>query len=282
MTMPEREGGHFTSNCGFVQAESCGNLSSGAAGAGGTGCVGHRAETNGILALLVVKDAEVASIRVPLILALLLVASTTFAGEDLDLSPLKKWILRQKEVRTVQANFTQTRSFRALKDPLTSPGRIYFSAPRFFRWEVGDPPKTVVLRKGDIAYLIQPTKQRAERFSAAELGRPGGANPLPMMNFPLADSFEDFNRQFEAQAISVEGTRCHVELQPRDVQSQKLLDFLKLDFDTATGYLIAFEVRTRDGSMMRNDFSNVRFNEKVDPRLFDYDLTGYNVVDGKQ
>ena len=220
--------------------------------------------------------------RASLLLSLLLVASPVFAEDTLDLAPLKQWIARQKEVRTVQADFMQTRSFRALRDPLTSPGRVYFRAPHSFRWEVGDPVKTVVLRQGDTAYLIQPARKRAERFSAAELGQPGGANPLPMMNFPLADSFEDFDRQFEVQSISVEGTRCHVELLPRDVQSQKFLDRLKLDFDTTTGFLIAFEVRTHDGSTMRNEFSNVRFNEKIDPRMFNYDLTGYNVVDGKQ
>ena len=220
--------------------------------------------------------------RASLILSLLLVTSPLFAADDLDLTPLKKWITRQREVRTVQADFTQTRSFHALKDPLTSPGRIYFSVPHSFRWEVGDPAKTIVIRQGEAAYLIQPAKKRAQRFAAADLAKPGGTNSLPMLNFPLADSFEDFNRQFEVKAISVEGTRCHAELQPRDMQSQKFLAGLQLDFDTATGYLIAFEARTRDGSMMRNDFSNVRFNAKLDPQVFDYDFTGYDVVDGKQ
>ena len=219
--------------------------------------------------------------RAPLLLSFLLAASPVFAADAPDLTPLKQWITRQKEVRTVQADFMQTRSFRALKDPLTSPGRIYFRAPHAFRWEVGDPAKTIVLRQGDTAYLIQPARKRAERFSATALGTPGGANPLPLLNFPLADSFEDFNRQFEVRAIGVEGTRCHVELLPRDAQSQKFLDGLRLDFDTGTGYLIAFEVRTHDGSTLRNDFSNVRFNEKVPP-VFDYDFTDYNVVDGKQ
>ena len=219
--------------------------------------------------------------RAPLLLSLLLAATPVCAADTLDLAPLKKWIARQGEVRTVQADFTQTRSFRALKDPLTSPGHIYFRAPKSFRWEVGDPAKTVVLRQGDVAYLIQPTKKRAQRFDAAELGRPGGANSLPMINFPLAKDFEDFDRQFAVRSINVEGTDCRVELLPRDVQSQRFLDSLKLDFDTATGYLIAFEVRTHDGSMMRNDFSNVRFNGKLDPHLFEYDLTGYDVVDAK-
>lgn len=219
--------------------------------------------------------------RTLLVSLLLFAASPVFGAENLDLAPLKKWIARQSEVKTVQADFTQTRSFHALKDPLASPGRLYFSAPASFRWEVGEPAKTILLRRGDAAYLIQPTKQRAQRFSAAELGQPGGSHSLPMMNFPLAKDFDDFNRQFEVRAIHLEGTRCHVELQPRDLQTQKFLATLTMDFDTATGYLIAFEARTRDGSTMRNDFTNVRFNAKLDAGVFDYDLSAYKVVDGK-
>ena len=86
---------------------------------------------------------------------------------------------------------------------------------------------------------------------------------------------------FAVQSISIAGTDCHVELQPRDAQSQRFLDSLKLDFNTSNGFLISFEVRTRDGSMMRNDFFNVRFNGKLDPRVFDYDLAGFDVVEEK-
>ncbi len=199
-----------------------------------------------------------------------------------DLAPLKRWLARQGEVRTVQADFVQTRSFHALRDPLASPGRMWFSAPQSFRWELGDPVKTMVLRKGDTAFLIQPPKKRAEHLSTADPGNPGGSNPLPMMDFPLAKSFDDFNRRFEVLALTTNGTRCHVELHPRDPQAGKFLAVLALDFDTETGYLLAFEARTRDGSSLRNEFNNVRFNAKIDPHVFDVDLTGYEVVDAKK
>jgi len=56
---------------------------------------------------------------------------------------------------------------------------------------------------------------------------------------------------------------------------------LKIDFDTASGHMLSFEMATKDGSSMRNEFSNVRVNQKIDRRVFDYDLTGYEVTDGK-
>lgn len=198
-----------------------------------------------------------------------------------DLAPLKKWITRQAEVRTVQADFTQTRTFRLLHDPLASPGRLWFSSTQGFRWEIGDPPKTVVLRKGEASFIIQPARKHAERLAATNSGM-GSSNPLPMMNFPLAKNFDDFNRQFEVLAVRVTTDRCHAELLPRDPQARKYLEALRLDFDTREGQLLDFELALRDGSSLRNEFSNVRLNGKIDARVFDFDFTGYEVTDAKR
>ena len=214
----------------------------------------------------------------PRLLALLFCVAATrtlVSAETSDLAPLKKWVTRQSEVRTVQADFTQTRSFHALRDPLASPGHLWFSAKEGFRWEIGDPPKTVVLKKGDASLVIQPAKKRAEHID------PGGS-PLPIMDFPLAKNYEDFDKKFEVQSVTVTGNRCHAELLPRDPQARKFLEAFRLDFDTEDGHLLDFELALRDGSSLRNEFTNVRLNGKIDAHVFDYDLTGYEVTDARR
>ena len=208
------------------------------------------------------------------LLLCLVAARTAGSAETVDLAPLKKWVTRQSEVRTVQADFTQTRSFHALRDPLASPGHLWFSAKDGFRWEIGDPPKTVVLKKGDTSLVIQPAKKRAEHID------PNGS-PLPIMDFPLAKNYEDFDKKFEVQSVTVTGNRCHVELLPRDPQMRKFLEAFRLDFDMDDGHLVDFEMVLRDGSSLRNEFTNVRLNGKIDSYVFDYDLTGYEVKDAK-
>jgi outer membrane lipoprotein-sorting protein len=198
-----------------------------------------------------------------------------------NLAPLKKWIAQQDEVRSVQADFTQKRAFRSLRDPLASPGKFWFGAPGNFRWEVGDPAKTIVLRQGADCYIIQPKKKRAERLSMANINKKSGERGLPMLEFPLAKNFADFNRRFEALAIKTEGNNCHVEFLPRDAQARKFLEAIKLDFNTENGHLHSFEIALRDGSYMRNDFTNVRMNQKLDRDTFNFDLTGYDIVDAK-
>ena len=63
---------------------------------------------------------------------------------------------------------------------------------------------------------------------------------------------------------------------------RKFLEVAKIDFDTASGFLISFEFVTRDGSSMRNDFTNVRLNGRIDPARYDFDFTGYDVAAAKQ
>lgn len=212
---------------------------------------------------------------------LFLLVPSVFAAESPDLAPVKKWIARQDEFRNVQADFTQTRSLRALRSPVATPGRITFDAPNSLRWELGEPPKTIVVRSGEKYLLIQPAKKKAQRLSAGNVGQEGGARGFAMMEFPLARDFAEFQRKFEVLAVRVAEGRCHLEILPRDAQARKFLSALKIVFDTKTGYLQSFEMVTRDGSSMRNEFTNVRVNQKIDRRVFDYDLTGYEVKDAK-
>ena len=212
------------------------------------------------------------------VFALLLALPSALADAPVDLAPLKKWLARQDEFRSVAADFTQTRALRVLRDPVATPGRLWFTAAGALRWELGAPAKTIVLRKGDSLLIINPAKKTAERQPAERAGGPG----MAMMRFPLAKDFADFQRQFEVLALSSEGARTHLELAARDPQAKKYLKLMKIDFDAATGHLLAFEMAFKDGSSMRNEFSNVRVNQKFDRALFDYDLSGYEVKDARE
>jgi outer membrane lipoprotein carrier protein len=203
------------------------------------------------------------------------------AAAPLDLGPLKKWLARQDDIRTVSADFTQTRTLRVLRDPVATPGRLWFSAPGLVRWEIGSPAKTVVLRKGDTTTIITPAKKRAERHTAgSSSGASSGA--LAMLRFPLAKDFADFQRQFEVLAIAPSAERCRVEVAPRDAQARKFLTSMSIEFSQANGHLLAFEMKTRDGSTMRQEFSNVRTNTRIPAAVFDYDLTGFEITDAKE
>jgi len=206
---------------------------------------------------------------------------TARAGDPPDMTPIKRWLARQDEFHSVQADFTQTRSLRALRSPVAIKGHLWFVTPDLLRWELGDPAKTIVIRKGATYFVIQIPKKKVERFPPGTAGKKGGMEAFAMMSFPLAKDFAEFNQKFETLAVSLAENRCHIEILPRDAQARKFLEAIKVDFDTTTGHLLVFEMTTRDGSSMRNEFSNVKMNAKIDRHIFDYDFTGFEVTDAQ-
>lgn len=221
-------------------------------------------------------------LRAFLLLTALSAVLPVHAAEALDFTPVKRWITHQEDFRAVTADFRQTRALRALKSPLASEGRLWFKAPSSFRWEIGTPAKTIVLRQGESLFLIQPAKKRVERSLAeGRLDKPSPMQALGMMSFPFARDFGDFQRTFETLSIATEGNRCHLEVLPRDAQARKFLSALKIDFNTTNGHLLGFEIATKEGSSLRNEFSNVAVNPKIPASVFEFDFTGYKVVDAK-
>jgi outer membrane lipoprotein carrier protein len=198
-----------------------------------------------------------------------------------DLSPLKEWIARQKDVRSVSADFTQTRTLRTLRSPIAGGGRLWFMAPDWFRWELGSPPKIIILGTPKGLTVIQPERKRAERKPRAAPGTLQDAGALGMMRIPGGGSFEEFQKNVRVLAFESSGSRCHLEMLPRDAQASRALAAIKVDFDTVTGHWLSLEIVTREGSSIRNDFRNVRINPKLEKRVFEYDLTGFQVTDEK-
>lgn len=58
---------------------------------------------------------------------------------------LKDWSEVQKKIGDIQVPFRQTRTIKALKEPVTSEGRFWRFADGSFRWEIGQPPAPILV-----------------------------------------------------------------------------------------------------------------------------------------
>jgi outer membrane lipoprotein-sorting protein len=188
---------------------------------------------------------------------------------------LDRWIARQAQIRTLSSDFTQTRALRVLRNPVAARGHLWFQAPGDFRWQVGDPPKVIVLRKDKDVRVIEPSKRTVE-LSALDKGR----REAGLMEIPFVRSREDLEKRFAIAELKVEGTVCRLKLTPRDTQG--FLAGVNLSFDTEAGHLITLELTFRDGSSLRNEFSNVKMNEKLPAGIFAFDTTGFQVIDASR
>ena len=74
-----------------------------------------------------------------------------------------QWFEVQTNLQSWSADFTQTRTLKVLNQPLVSTGKVWVT-PGEFRWELGQPVQTIVLRQPDQLLIIYPRLKRAEKY----------------------------------------------------------------------------------------------------------------------
>src|SRR6185436_10310476 len=121
----------------------------------------------------------------------------------------------QAELKSWVADFVQTRTLKSLKQPLKSPGHLYFIAPNAFRWELGEPTQTIAVRHSNDVLLVYPPLKRAERYTLT----PGERSPWQEMLSLLEAGFPRNQRELESRfnivSERVVDGALHVVLQPK-------------------------------------------------------------------
>lgn len=201
-------------------------------------------------------------------------AAAENSPQDADWSVVKKWLTLHNSLKTLSADFTQTRALKTLRSPLVSKGRLWFSAPDSFRWEIGTPARTIVIKKEEAIDIIHPGKKRIERIKSAT-----GEWRYGMMSFPSAKNLEDFQRQFEVLSIETQNGYCRIKMLPRNAQERRSLKAITMRIDARTFIPASLEIMTIEGSSIRNDFTEVQINPPLSPAIFNYDTTGFQIID---
>ena len=209
-----------------------------------------------------------------LLLFFLLLSVLPACADDTE-SVLRDWIARQADIRSLRADFIQTRRLPALRIPLKKSGTVWFGADGRFRWQVGDPAELLVVKSPNDLLVIEPKKSLARRLSASS----SASRVFQELPVPFAVSFEDFQRRFEV--LSFENTAVGVDLllRPKDPRLAEGMKSLRIRFDPTSGAVSLFEMVFRDGSEVSTEFTLIERNPKLAPDLFQPDLAGLKIED---
>ena len=85
-------------------------------------------------------------------LAIFWLAISVSRAADYD-AQFNKWFEVQTNLQSWSGDFTQTRTLTVLNQPLVSAGKVWVK-PGEFRWELGQPAQTIVLRRPDQLLII--------------------------------------------------------------------------------------------------------------------------------
>jgi outer membrane lipoprotein-sorting protein len=183
-------------------------------------------------------------------------------------SLVTSWLNAQTNIQTWSADVVQTRNFKSLAKPLTAEGRVWFTAPNRFRWEIGNPPQTIAVRKTDEMLIIYPRLKRAERFPFEQQSIGPFKDTLALLDAGFPRSRADLEGRFQIVSQNVSNDVGSVVLQPKSPSARRMMPEVRISFGTNDWTLRSTELQFADGSTMHNRFINPKLNPPVDENLF--------------
>lgn len=198
------------------------------------------------------------------LLLTILLASLSVAAMEPDES-INAWLANQTNIQSWTADFTQTRSIKALTQPLVSTGRVWFGSPQNFRWELGR-DQTVAIRSNDTMLVLYPRLKRAEKYDFEKSGRNEWKDALALLQSGFPRSRADLDKQFKIISLSRANGLFQLALEPRSPGARKMMPQINLLLSSELT-LAGTELIFIDGSRMRNSFRNVQTNADVAGRF---------------
>jgi outer membrane lipoprotein-sorting protein len=194
-----------------------------------------------------------------------------------------QWIAAGAKLKSLEASFVQERQLKALRQPLSKPGKLWFQRPSAFRWQIGEPPAIIAVRyvKGGLT-VADMKARKATQWSAEALDREiaeRGGQGFAMMAGSFAASLEEFEKIFEIKSAAPTKALGQMELllALRDKKAALVVKEISFLVQPATGALDQFELRMRDGSILRTRITAARRDAAPPPGAFVLDTSGCEI-----
>jgi outer membrane lipoprotein-sorting protein len=197
-------------------------------------------------------------------------AATGLHAADYE-AQFNQWFAAQTNMQNWTAEFTQTRSLVALTQPLKSTGKVWVK-PGSFRWELGNPPQTIVVRNPDELLILYPRFKRAELYPLNKIPAGPIKDAMALLDVSLPRDRASMEEHFQLLSATETNATLQMTLQPKSVSARQFVGNMVIGFHTNDFVIADSEMRFSDGSTLRNDFTNVVYNQPMDPKLFETNL----------
>jgi len=211
-------------------------------------------------------------------LAILCLAAGVSFAEDYQ-SQFDNWFAAQNRIQNWSADFTQTRLLKAFNEPLTTTGRVWVRTSEF-RWELGYPPQTIVVRKPDELLIVYPRFKRAEVYPLQDVPPGPVKDAMALLDAILPRDRAAMEQHFQMVSAAETNSVLQMALQPKSASARQFISQIIVAFHTNDFTIAATEMKFSDGSTLRNDFTNLAFNQTMDPKLFETNFpANYTLVE---
>jgi outer membrane lipoprotein-sorting protein len=202
-----------------------------------------------------------------LLCAILFWATMASVAADYD-AQFNQWFTVQTNLHSWAGDFTQTRTLTVLNQPLISPGKVWVQRGEF-RWEVGQPAQTIMLRTPDQLLIVYPRLKRAEKYPLGAIPTGPMKDALALLDASLPRDRATMERNFKLVSASVTNGVLQMTLLPRAEAARKFIGEVAIGFHTNNFIIATTELKFADGSKLHNDFTNVVVNQTLDAKWFE-------------
>jgi len=214
----------------------------------------------------------ISSALVAVSLAVASPAPKTVSIDDLEGSAkldalIERVVERQRDLRTLEAEFVQLKESALLLEALESTGVFLFRAPDLVRWDYLQPDSMVVLFAEDTVTTYHPALARAEQIKVSNKQRRfvrvlAGTQPL-----------DDLTSHFSI-TLADPGGQAHYRLTLRPVGNilSRKLQSVEIEVDRKLFLPVVIEYNETDGDSTRYEFKKMVINPEIDDSRFDLEL----------
>jgi outer membrane lipoprotein-sorting protein len=180
---------------------------------------------------------------------------------------IERVVERQRDLRTLEAEFVQLKESALLLEALESTGVFLFRAPDLVRWDYLQPDSMVVLFAEDTVTTYHPAQARAEQIKVSNKQRRfvrvlAGTQPL-----------DDLTSHFSI-TLADPGGQAHYRLTLRPVGNilSRKLQSVEIEVDRKLFLPVVIEYNEADGDRTRYEFKKMVINPEIDDSRFDLEM----------
>jgi outer membrane lipoprotein-sorting protein len=218
------------------------------------------------------------------ITAAIVAAALTWApaamAQDASADALDRWLEKQAGIHTWSADVVQTRDLPSLARPLKTNGKVWFAVPNRFRWQLGDPARTVAVRTAEELLVVYPRLQQVERYAFSGDLDPAWKQVLALLEVGFPSDAATFHASYQVLNTESLDAAWRFHLRPASAAARRMLAAVRIQVAKADYRLMATELVFPDGSSMRTDFNHTRVDPPMDGDLFEFssDWEGWSQV----
>jgi len=228
----------------------------------------ERKGCEGNLSFALLRGLRAKKIRVSFVFicGLTLLAAFACRAQNYD-AQFNQWFEVQTNIQSWSADFTQTRTLTVLNQPLVTTGKVWVTRGEF-RWELGQPAQTIVLRRPDEMLIVYPRLKQAEIYPLENIPPGPIKDAMSLLDATLPSDRATMEKNFRLLSATETNSILQMTLQPKSASARQFISEIVIGFHTNDFIIAVNEMKFSDGSTLRNDFTNVVLNRPPDPKLF--------------